>query len=143
MVYCQSITYLLNIQSRFLLFSLYKIEMTKQLWLFISKISVTCSVNVNHQQNVQVAVYTACMGRDTEYLGSFQNKLVSSHFKWVPKYILFLSKLKGEVRSIWKGKCIDFSHDCLLCVGVMLTIIKVFINLFLLMKIGNIWQFSK
>ena len=36
------------------------------------------------------------MGINREYLGSFQNKLVSSSFKWMPKYILFLAKLKGE-----------------------------------------------
>ena len=30
------------------------------------------------------------------WYGSFQNKLVSFSFKCVPKYILFLAKLKGE-----------------------------------------------
>ena len=35
---------------------------------------------------------------------SFQNKLVSSSFKWVPKYILFLAKLKWEGRPFWNGE---------------------------------------
>ena len=39
-----------------------------------------------------------------EYPGSFQNKLVSSSFKLVFKYILFLAKLKVEERPFWNGK---------------------------------------
>ena len=66
-----------------------------------------------------------CLCGNREYPVSFQNKLVSSSFKWVPKCILFLAKLKGERRSFWNGE------------GVTLTIIKVFIILFLLEEIGN------
>ena len=38
------------------------------------------------------------------YLASFQKKLVSSLFKLVPKYILFMAKLKGEGRPFWNGE---------------------------------------
>ena len=38
----------------------------------------------------------------------FQNKLVSSFFKLVPKYILFLAKLKEEVRPFWNGKALTY-----------------------------------
>ena len=41
-----------------------------------------------------------------KYPGNFENKLVSSSFKWVPKYIQFLTKLKGRGRPFW---CIDLS----------------------------------
>ena len=46
--------------------------------------------------------------------GSFENKLVSSSFKWVPKYILFLAKLKGERRPFWS---IDLSSKLSLTCG--------------------------
>ena len=36
-----------------------------------------------------------------EYPGSFQNKSVSSFFKWVSTYILFMVKLKEERRLFW------------------------------------------
>ena len=39
-----------------------------------------------------------------EYPASFQNKSVGSSFKWLPKYIMFLAKLKGEGRRFWSGK---------------------------------------
>ena len=39
-----------------------------------------------------------CLCANGKYSISFQNKLVSSHFKWVPKYILFLVKMNGEGR---------------------------------------------
>ena len=61
-----------------------------------------------------------CLCGNREDPVSLQNKLVSSSFKWVPKYILFLAKLKGEGRPFWNEE------------GVTLTIIKVFIILFLL-----------
>ena len=38
-----------------------------------------------------------------EYTCSFQNKLVRSPFKWVPKYTLFLAKLKGKETNFWSG----------------------------------------
>ena len=36
--------------------------------------------------------------------GSFQKKLLSSSFKWVPEYILLLVKLNGEGRTFWDEK---------------------------------------
>ena len=41
-----------------------------------------------------------------EYRGNFQNKLVSSSFRWVPRYTLFLAKLKGKGRPFWSGKAL-------------------------------------
>ena len=76
-----------------------------------------------------------------EYPGSFQNRLVSSFFKWVPKYVLFLAKLIGEGRPFWNGKAyrlilwtISYLH-----VGIILTIVKVFIILFLLVP----WEYRE
>ena len=55
--------------------------------------------------NVHIPVSSAYVGIHREYsTGSFQNKLVCSSFKRVPKYILFLAKLKGEGRAFWHGK---------------------------------------
>ena len=39
-----------------------------------------------------------------EHLVSFRKKLVSSSFKWVPKYVLFLAKLKEEGKPFWNGE---------------------------------------
>ena len=86
------------------------------------------------------------MGINREYLGNFQNKLLGSSSKCVPKYILFPAKLKGEVRPFWNGKAETYSlypMNYLLHVGVMLTIIKVFIILFLLLRIESILSQNK
>ena len=40
-----------------------------------------------------------CLCGNREYPDGFQNKSVRSSFKWMPKYILFLFKLKEERRS--------------------------------------------
>ena len=75
-----------------------------------------------------------CQHGNREYPGSFQNKLVYSSFKWVPKNILFLAKLKGFLEC----KSIDVNPmNYLLHERVMLNIIKVFIILFLLLRIGK------
>ena len=50
-----------------------------------------------------------CLCGNREYPGSLQNKLVSSLFKWVPKYFLFLAELKGEGRSFLSGQVLDLS----------------------------------
>ena len=60
-----------------------------------------------------------CLYGNREYPGSFQNKLVSSSFKWVPKYILFLTKLKGEVRPFWNAKAETYRMNYLLHMGVI------------------------
>ena len=56
----------------------------------------------------------------------------------MPEDILSLAKLKGEGRPFWNGKAKTYPMNYLLYVGVMLTIIKMFIILFLLVRIGNI-----
>ena len=86
-----------------------------------------------------------CLCENWEYPSSFQNKSVSSSFKWVPKYIRLLAKLKGEGKPFRSGQAHIYLLNYLLHVGVKLTIIKVFIILFLhsLWKYGLPWQFSK
>ena len=49
-----------------------------------------------------------CLCGNREYPGRFQNKLLSSSFKQVSKYILFLDKLKIEGRPFW-NLCVDFT----------------------------------
>ena len=59
-----------------------------------------------------------CLCGNKEYPGSFQNKSVSSPFKWVPKYILCLATLKVEVRTFWVDKhTIDLSSKLSLTCG--------------------------
>ena len=58
-----------------------------------------------------------CLCGNREYPGSFQNKLVSSSFKWVPKYILSLAKLKREGRLFWNRKALDWSYELSLTCG--------------------------
>ena len=76
---------------------------------FSTKLSLMYRVNVNHWQNVQIPIYSACMD-NREYLGSFQNKLVSSSFKWLPKYILFLAKQRREGRPFCNGKAYPMNY---------------------------------
>ena len=45
--------------------------------------------------------YSACGNR--KHPGNFQNKLVSSPFNWVSRYILFLAKLKRRRRAFFEG----------------------------------------
>ena len=45
---------------------------------------------------------------------------------------------EGRSKTFLEWKSIHLSHELSLTRGVMLTIIKVFINLFLLVRIGNI-----
>ena len=77
--------------------SLHKIKMSKQhLSLTYRVIMLTILAKCSH----------ACLLRlcgNREFPVSFQNKLVSSSLKWVPKKILFLAKLKGEERPFWTG----------------------------------------
>ena len=60
-----------------------------------------------------------CLCGNREYPGSFQNKSVSSSFKWVLKYILFLAKLKGKgtLFGVDKHKFIDLSTKLSLTCG--------------------------
>ena len=58
-----------------------------------------------------------CLCGNREYPDSFQNKSVSSSFKWVPNYILFLVKLKGEGRPFWSGQAQIYPQNYLLHVG--------------------------
>ena len=86
-----------------------------------------------------------CLCGNREYPGSFQNKSVSSSFKWVPKYILFLANLREEGRSFWSGQSYTYPLNYLLHVGLMFAIIKVLIILFLLCpwEQRTPWQFLK
>ena len=46
------------------------------------------------------------------------------------KYILLLAKLKGEGRPFWSGQAYVYPLNYLLYVGLILTIIKLFLILF-------------
>ena len=79
-----------------------------------------------------------------EYPGSFEKKLASFSFKSVPKYILFLFKMKEEGRPFWNRKAKTYPMNYLLHMGVtFITIIKVFIILFTLVRIRNILAIFK
>ena len=75
-----------------------------------------------------------CLCRNRKHPGSFQNKSISSSFKWVPKYILFLVKLKGEKRpfGVEKHRFILLTISYIIHFGVMLVLMKMFIILLLL-----------
>ena len=66
-----------------------------------------------------------CLCGNVEYPGSFQIKLISSSLKWVPNYILFLPKLKGEVGLFGTERHrLIIGINNLLHVGLMLTYYK-------------------
>ena len=65
-----------------------------------------------------------CLCGNREYSGSFQNKSVSFSFKWVPSYILNLTKLKGEERPFWIGQAQIYPLNYLLHVGVKVNYYK-------------------
>ena len=52
--------------------------------------------------NVFTILRLLCLCGNRKYPGNFQNKSVSSSFKWMPNYILLLAKLKGEGRPFWR-----------------------------------------
>ena len=79
-----------------------------------------------------------CLCGNREYLDSSQNKLVSSSFRCLSEYIMFLAKLKREEKAFQSEKAYTYPLNSFLRVGVMLAIIKVFIILLLLVGIGNI-----
>ena len=87
------------------------------------------------------------MGINREYFDNFQNKLLGSFSKWVPKYLYSVpSQTGGRSKVFLERKSIDLQlipWTYLLHVGVMLTIIKEFINLFLIERIGNILNIFK
>ena len=67
-----------------------------------------------------------------EYPGSFQNKAVSTKL-----FFQMRAQVKWEGRHFWSGRKYRFSLlNYLLHMSVMLTIIKVFIILFLLLPVG-------
>ena len=65
------------------------------------KLSLTCGGNVNYYKSVHHPIPTR---RIREHPASFQNKSVSSPFNWMPRYILFLTKLKGTERPFLEGE---------------------------------------
>ena len=88
--------------------------------------------------------YSACENR--ECYGSFQKQISKLFFQMSAKYILFLAKLKGEGKPFLEGTSIDLSSKLsLIHMRVMLTIIRVFINPFLLClwEKRTPWQLSK
>ena len=64
------------------------------------EVSLRCGGNVNYYKSVHHSIPTR---GNREHPGNFLNKLVSSAFSWVPRYILFLAKLKGRERSFLEG----------------------------------------
>ena len=116
--------------SQVLLFPLHKIKMSKQYRFFflnyLSHISLVLTIS-----KVFTILCLLCLCGNREYPCSFQNKSVSSSFKWVPivignglttksydyivpRYILFMAKLKGEGRSFWSGKAQLYLLNCIL-----------------------------
>ena len=72
-----------------------------------------------------------CLCSNREYHGSFQNKSVSSSFRWVPEYILLLAQTEGKRKVFLEWTSMDSSSKLsLTCGGNVLTVIKVCIILF-------------
>ena len=97
----------LEIQTRFLFYSLHKIAMNKQ-QRFILKLSLTYWGSVNQQQSVHYTLSTLFLGIGNT-LVVFSTESISSFFKWVPNYILLPVKLKREGRASLDGESIDLS----------------------------------
>ena len=71
---------------------------------FLERKSIDLSSKLSLPYGVMLTIlmfYSACGNR--EYSGGFQNKSVSSSFKWVSKYILSLAKLKERRRPFLEG----------------------------------------
>ena len=80
-------------------------------------------------QNVQIPVYSACMGINREYRDNYQNKLLGSSSKWVSEYLYSVpGQTEGRRKIFLERKRIDLQlipWTYLFHVGVMLTIMKV------------------
>ena len=86
-----------------------------------------------------------CWGKGIPSPSGFQNKSVSLSCRYASKQIQLMYQLKGKGRSFWIGQTQIYLLNYLLHLGVMLTIKKVFIILFLLCLWlqGRVRQFSK
>ena len=60
------------------------------------EVPLTCEDNVNYYKSVPHSIPTR---ENREHRGNFKNKSVSSAFSWVPRYFLFLGKMKGLRRE--------------------------------------------
>ena len=104
-VQSSSITCLPEIQLRFLFVFLAKDknEQTTKIYDLNYLLHEGLMLNIS---KVFTILCLLCLCENREYPGSFQNESVSSSFKRVPKYILFLNKLKGEGRpfQLWSGQ---------------------------------------
>ena len=79
-------------------FSLRNIKMSNNIDYLPSKLSLTYRVIM---LTILAKCSHSCLCGNREYHVSFQNKLVSSSFRSVPKYILFMVELKVEGRPLW------------------------------------------
>ena len=58
------------------------------------------------------------MGINREYLDNFQNKLLGSSSKWVPKYLYSVpGQTEGRSKTFLEWKSIDLSHELSLTCG--------------------------
>ena len=73
-----------------------------------------------------------------EYLGSFQKKISKIFFQMSAQVYSVPAQTEGRRKAFLEWKSIDSSYELSVTCGIMLTIIKVFIILFLLVRIGNI-----
>ena len=95
---CQNITCLLEIQARFLFFSLRKIKISKQQIYplnYLLQIGLILTIS-----KVFTILCLLCLC--WEHPGSLRNKSICPPFSWVSRYILFLAKVKGRGRPFWR-----------------------------------------
>ena len=67
-----------------------------------SKLPFTCVGNIKYYKSVHHSIPTRGIGN---ILAIFKKKSVSSHFSWVSRYIIFLTKLKRKGRpslELWR-----------------------------------------
>ena len=88
---------------------------------------------------VLAIVYLLCLCGNREYPGNFQNKSVRSCFKWVPKFFLFLDKLRRERKFFLDWTSIDLSPKLSLTCWENVSYYAIVHHV----GIVNPWQFSK
>ena len=105
-VQCQSITCLLEIQTRFLFFTLHKIKMSKQhrLFIYISYIGLYIFIYI------LLHIYSACVGVGNT-LWQLSKQINKLFLQMSAQVYSVLAKLRGKRKAYFEWKSIHLSYE--------------------------------
>ena len=114
-VQCQSITYSLEIQARFLFFPLHNIKMSKQHRFILQTISYI-QVNVNHYQSVHIPLSVLPVW-EQGILWQLSKQISKLFFQMSAQVYSVPGRTKGRRKAFLEWKNIDLSYEVSLTCG--------------------------